>query len=196
MDAGEASAVTAARALSGCVVSDDGDAIAIGGALLGPSNVVGTREILCFAVEHGHLTAAQAEVHLASFISGGAYVPDADSGFFGAASAVGGPGGRRALRLRMTSAKRRPQLLAQALEEGLVVDLASVGHPNDEDDKTIVEDLVEDPVVGNADTMDPLLRCTRQNVETFRAGVRLEVVDRVADGSLGLARKILELPKG
>ncbi len=74
--------VTAARALSRRVVSDDGDAIAIGGALLGPSSVVGTREILCFAVEHGHLTAAQAEVHLASFISGGAYVPDADPSSF------------------------------------------------------------------------------------------------------------------
>jgi predicted nucleic acid-binding protein len=82
MDAGEASAVTAARALSGCVVSDDGEAIAIGGALLGPGNVVGTREVLCFAVEHGHLTAAQAEVHLATFITGGAYVPAADPGFF------------------------------------------------------------------------------------------------------------------
>ena len=82
MDAGEASAVTAARALSGCVVSGDGEAIAIGGALLGPDNVVGTREILCFAAEHGHLTAAQAEVHLAAFITGGAYVPLADPGFF------------------------------------------------------------------------------------------------------------------
>jgi predicted nucleic acid-binding protein len=82
MDAGEASAVTAARALSGCVVSDDGEAIAIAGALLGPGNVVGTREVLCFAVEHGHLTAAQAEVHLATFITGGAYVPLADPSFF------------------------------------------------------------------------------------------------------------------
>ena len=84
MDVGEASAVTAARALSGCVVSDDGAAIAIGGELLGPSNVVGTREVLCFAVEHGHLTAAQAEVHLAAFIAGGAYIPLADPSYFDA----------------------------------------------------------------------------------------------------------------
>lgn len=82
VDAGEASAVTAARAPSGCVVSDDRQAIAIAGALPGPVNVVGTREVLCFAVEHGHLTAAQAEVQLSAFIIGGAYVPDADPSFF------------------------------------------------------------------------------------------------------------------
>ncbi len=82
MDRGEASAVVAARALAGSVVSDDREAIEIGRALLGPGNVIGTREVLCLAVEHGHLSAAQAEVHLEAFIAGGAYVPDADAGYF------------------------------------------------------------------------------------------------------------------
>ena len=82
MDRGEASAVTAARTLGAVVVSDDEDAIRIGGELLGPARVIGTRDVLCFAVGHSVLTATQAEVHMQSFIAGGAFVPDPTPGLF------------------------------------------------------------------------------------------------------------------
>lgn len=82
MDAGEASAVVAARRLAGTVISDDRDAIVIGRELLGEDRVIGTREVLCLAVGRGLVTPVQAAVHLDTFIRGGAWVPDAPEGYF------------------------------------------------------------------------------------------------------------------
>jgi predicted nucleic acid-binding protein len=82
MDPGEASAVAGARSLGGIVVSDDGDAIKVGTELLGDGRVIGTRDVLCFAVGHGLIAASQASVHLMTFIRGGAYVPEVDPDFF------------------------------------------------------------------------------------------------------------------
>jgi predicted nucleic acid-binding protein len=82
MDRGEASAVTAARSLDAVVVSDDEDAIKIGGELLGQNRVIGTREILCFAVAHAILTPAQAQAWATTFIAGGAYIPEPEAGYF------------------------------------------------------------------------------------------------------------------
>lgn len=88
MDRGEASAVTAARSLGGVVASDDQDAIRIGGELLGPDRVVGTREVLCYAVGHSIVSPIQAEVHLDTFIAGGAFIPLAGPAYFDACSQV------------------------------------------------------------------------------------------------------------
>jgi predicted nucleic acid-binding protein len=83
MDRGEASALTIARSIGATLLCNDHEAITIGGSLPAPTPTVeGCAEVLCYAVGHGHLTAQQAEVHLDTFIAGGAWVPMAPTDYF------------------------------------------------------------------------------------------------------------------
>lgn len=91
MDPGEAAAVTSAKALGAYVVSDDRDAIIVGRNLLGNNRVIGTQDVLCLAVGHSMLTATQAEVHMSTFIAGGAFLPDPDPEYFGRCGRVPAP---------------------------------------------------------------------------------------------------------
>jgi predicted nucleic acid-binding protein len=83
MDRGEASALTIARSIGATLLCNDLEAIKIGSSLPAPvPTVEGCAEVLCYAVGHGYLSPKQAEVHLETFIAGGAWVPVAPIGYF------------------------------------------------------------------------------------------------------------------
>lgn len=83
MDKGEASALTIARSLGATLLCDDLEAISVGSSLPGPfPPCEGCAEILCYAVAHSLLSPTQAQVHLETFIAGGAYIPDAQKDYF------------------------------------------------------------------------------------------------------------------
>ena len=82
MDVGEASAIALAHARGATVLCDDDEARRVGRSLPDAPVVEGTLELLGFAVAHGRLSAEQAEVHVATFIAGGAYLPGVPEGYF------------------------------------------------------------------------------------------------------------------
>ena len=80
----------------------------------------------------------------------------------------------------------------EALDRRGVVDLASIGHPDDDDRDPSVLDLVEDAILADRDPPDPLSAGPGQKFRALGPRLGRQGVDCVCDAGPGVARQSLE----
>jgi hypothetical protein len=76
------------------------------------------------------------------------------------------------------------------------IDIPAVAHRNDQHQELVVVDLVQDPVIADADAPDALWTLTSQELRARGPGRGSEAVDRPGDPDLRGALQAPELPFG